>query len=373
MWRIAALAVFLLFGFFLYWNSPKTWKKIKGVHALIILLHLLGAVCLTLLFGFFRLLPENALKYAVLMLGSFYYVATVYSGVCLLICRIYCRFCRKAGFTKNRFYRFLVKPECLVSAILILLAVFGICGYLNSGKLFITDYSLSIPKSCEVKTLRAAVLSDVHLGAGTMIGELPRLSEKIADIDPQVILIPGDLADETTSAEDLSAFCSMLSKFHPEYGIYCISGNHDAGCHYDLQPYLSGAGITVLKDRAVTFAGITLIGRKDHEQDRKGLEKILADNRIDTKAPVLLMEHRPRGLSSLSGTGCDLVLCGHTHGVSYPGSGFILKLLYSPVRGERRFGDLTAITSSGVSKWGIRFKLPAKNEVLRLNLSFDGE
>lgn len=364
-----ALTAILLSAALLIHDYPAEWKKDRIIRAVLFALHVTGSVCLILLFLFWYRIPEGFFKHVIQFLATFYFMEMFCTAWYLLLGRLYLFFCRRTGHEKNRLYRLIRAPKRNIPFITVLVLLLTLAGYINMDFLKTTDYSVRIDKPAASQELRAAVISDIHLGGGMRQNETRRLAEKTDACNPQVIFILGDLADETTSAEDLLQFQESFSRLRPEYGIYYIYGNHDRKSHFAVEPFLQKAGIRILNDEAVTFSGITLIGRNDGEQDKAGLEEIIRRTGAGTASPVILLEHRPRGLAELSGTGCDLVLCGHTHGYRYPVSG-LMRFFYSPLAGLKNFGPMKALTTTGAATWGMRFKFPSSNEIAVLNISF---
>ena len=83
-----------------------------------------------------------------------------------------------------------------------------------------------------------------------------------------------------------------------------------------------------------------------------------------------MLQHRPIQLQQLSDAGCDLVLAGHTHGFSIP-FGFAVAVSNDLVSGERNYGAMTAITSTGASAWGIHYKWPDTSDVVSVHMEFE--
>ena len=115
--------------------------------------------------------------------------------------------------------------------------------------------------------------------------------------------------------------------------------------------------------------GIQLVGLRDSADKKKiSPEQLLSG--IDTEQPVLVLSHRPKDLELLSRAGADLVLCGHTHGGQYP-LGFLAALAANDMNyGIKKYGTMTAVTTSGAGGDGIPSKLTVPSEIVKLTVTF---
>ena len=89
-------------------------------------------------------------------------------------------------------------------------AVYLTVGYVQCVHVWKTEYSLASEKS--VEPLRIALLSDSHVGT-TFDGEgFAALLEEIMRQEPDLILIPGDFVDDSTTRADLLTACRALGQ-----------------------------------------------------------------------------------------------------------------------------------------------------------------
>ena len=85
---------------------------------------------------------------------------------------------------------------------------------------------------------------------------------------------------------------------------------------------------------------------------------------------VIVLQHRPIEYQKLADAGCDLVMSGHTHGFNiHQFAGNVTR--FDMLQGIKKYGDMTAIVTSGVSAWGFHYKWPAKSEVVNIRLGFE--
>lgn len=91
--------------------------------------------------------------------------------------------------------------------------------------------------------------------------------------------------------------------------------------------------------------------------------------KLDSSAPTLVLQHRANGFSRLEGV-ADVVVCGHTHGYPFPFTGLMMPYFQEVSYGQREYGNMSAIVTSGVSEWGYRAKWPSQSEIAVINISF---
>jgi predicted MPP superfamily phosphohydrolase len=163
--------------------------------------------------------------------------------------------------------------------------------------------------------LRAALLSDIHLGNRAMTAErLGRIVEAVNAARPDVVLIAGDFLAGRRSdgaAQKAAALAAPLSRLRAPLGVVAVLGNHD----YWTEPgavraALEKAGVTVLANQAVQRGPLALLGVDDAFSGHDDVPATLASARV-RGLPVVL-SHSPDVVHRL-GTGFPLVLAGHTH------------------------------------------------------------
>ena len=379
MYRLAFLgAAILLFGVtvFNYYQYPKRWRNKKWFRILLKILHILGMTSLALVFTMYRYLPYEWLKWTVSRWASLYLYMTLLIefgflvrmavvGIYRLIMKI-----RKLDI-KDRPVRKIADKRTHSFAFFVIAFIIATTGFVNIGILRATSYDVRIHKNSVNDHLTVALIADVHAGAGTWRMTYADLTRKLQDTQCDVLLIAGDVFDETTSDEDIRYFTEALKTVKPKYGKFFVYGNHD-DYHEDwAADVIRAMDVTVLKDEMVTIAGdVQLIGRLDPIDNRMELDELFDTLPLDTEKPILMLTHRPKEFRKMSEEGCDLVTAGHTHGYNIPDAPLI-SMLNDVVYGMRTYGDMTAVVTSGVSAWGFHYKFPAISEVVTIHLSFD--
>jgi uncharacterized protein len=113
-----------------------------------------------------------------------------------------------------------------------------------------------------------------------------------------------------------------------------------------------------------------LAGRKDgRHSKRKSIEDLLKTASEDL--PVILLDHNPKDLESVSQSRVDLQLSGHTHnGQLFPVNCMIMPFQYELAWGTKTKRNTQFIVSSGVQAWGPPVKTAGDSEILFIKATF---
>ncbi len=228
----------------------------------------------------------------------------------------------------------------------------------------------TLPKAANPTTV--VYVSDVHLGL--LVGEhrLRAFVDKINAQHPDIILIGGDLVDE--SVEGLAHMPEILAGLKAPRGIYAVLGNHDfyAG-HEKAEAFMRSAGIRVLRDEVVTLPGlVNLVGLDDPTALQFGKKKEASLPELlkkrDVSLPTILMFHPPIRMKKYAAYPIDLMLSGHSHhGQMFP-MNFITDLVYLVSYGYARIGTMQVYVSSGLGTWGPPVRVFTHPEIVRITL-----
>lgn len=376
---VAAIG-FVLISVFVFMNYPLSWRKDKLFVTLLALWHLVGTVALTIVFTRFRYIAYENIRHEICRTATLFFVSTTLLAMFFLFRIIYTRtyqfILRRTGHGPKNTHR-RISDRRYQTVIFILLS-FGIAlaGYFNIDFLKLNTYDVEVHAESAESGLRICLISDIHAGSGCYEYTYDDLVAQINACNADVLLIGGDLFDETTAENDADNFVWVLQTIRqPKYGIYYVYGNHD-GLMEDWVPGAKDAvlkaGVKVLADEMVTLGeDIQLIGCLDPKLRAEDFETLYARLQPDPDKPLIVLTHRPKHFREMAALGVDLVMAGHTHGFNIPHF-FSTSLVNDMLDGLKTYGDMTAITSSGVGAWGFHYKWPAESEVVCIQLHFNG-
>jgi predicted MPP superfamily phosphohydrolase len=243
-------------------------------------------------------------------------------------------------------------------------------GYINYRTPHIEKISIALDEKAPLsQPLRIVAISDVHLGYGTGVSQLRTYVRQINEQHPDIILIMGDLIDNSTVPLYQAPFKEALSTLCAPMGIYMVPGNHEyiSGIG-ECRRFLGNTPIHLLCDSVATLPnGVQIVGRDDRSnRHRKSLEELLAQTH-DT-LPVILLDHQPYGLAHADSLRVDLQLSGHTHhGQIWPLS-LLVENMYEQSHGYRKWTHSHIWVSSGLSLWGPPLRIGTDSDFAVIDL-----
>ena len=300
---------------------------------------------------FLRDIPlPTAIAKAMFNLGSIWMVFTLYMVLTLIVFD-----CAKIFMPTMR-WGFLYALG-LTTALLIY-------GYYNYRHPNIEQIDITLSKPFSGKEIRIAAISDVHLGNGTDKRALQRYVDMINAQKPDLILISGDLIDNSITPVRQQRMEEELRELKAPMGIYMAAGNHEYISQIgQVEKFLQETPITLLRDSVVTLpCGIQIVGRDDrHNHRRKSLGELL--DRVDRNKPIVVLDHQPYNLAEVDAAGVDIQLSGHTHrGQVWPLS-LLTDYIYEQSHGYRKWRNTHIYVSSGLSLWGPPFRIGTNSEL----------
>lgn len=178
----------------------------------------------------------------------------------------------------------------------------------------------NLPPVWEGRTL--AHVSDVHVGHQVSEDYLLRSFERIAEFEPDVIVVTGDFMTGSRTVEFPEEQLDRMYREFPHGRIATLGsfGNHDYGRTWhdaplsDMLDQLLGAhGVRVLRNETVDLDGLQITGCDELWAGRCKYPKAVANVR-DTAARVVL-SHNPDAVDQERWAGFrGWILAGHTHG-----------------------------------------------------------
>lgn len=212
------------------------------------------------------------------------------------------------------------KKRLIIDLVIVgVLALIFLLIYLDNKRLVITNYEFETTKLDN--DIRICQISDFHNSSWGNNQE--KILNKIRDINPDYIVVTGDLMDKLTTKVDVAMeFIDGAKEIAPVY--YC-TGNHEAWKLEDyeiLRQKLIDSGVFVLENQGVQVTDeISIYGLMDPEMyNEPGIsDSSLIDygiNKLDLSESDfnIVLSHRPELYESYLNRGIDVVFSGHAHG-----------------------------------------------------------
>jgi uncharacterized protein len=260
----------------------------------------------------------------------------------------------------NIFYQLpALRSGMVVIAIVLILTLYSIFNAFT-----IRTFNITLENSKIDKPLTIVMFSDVHLGPIYGKGFLEEIVKRSNELEPDIVLIPGDLLDGgfPYNPDDFNEFNKLKGK------VYFTIGNHEHYAGLDvMNSVLKDKNVTILRNALAKFKNIQIIGIDDAE-DRKQVDKQLSTIDYDRSKYTILLYHRPPGFKYAAANGVDLMLVGHTHaGQIYPFN-YLSALANGLNRGLHRENDSFLYISQGIGTWGPPMRLGSRSEIVRISV-----
>jgi predicted MPP superfamily phosphohydrolase len=264
------------------------------------------------------------------------------------------------------------------SIVIIAILALLIIGSRNAWSPIVRKYELVINKSISGtnKEWTVAVASDIHLGNVVGRKHLRRLVERVNAMQPDLILLPGDVIDDTIEPFIRNKMSDVLGQLKAKYGTYAVLGNHEYyGGHIEqYMKEMNKIGIKVLQDETVDIAGALYVaGRKDKTAESAAAGRLQVSelfSTLDMSKPVILMDHQPMKFGAAAEAGADIMLSGHTHRGQFLPNHLFTKRLFELDWGYMRKGAMHVVVSSGFGTWGPPIRLGSRSEIIQLTIRF---
>jgi len=241
----------------------------------------------------------------------------------------------------------------------------------------VIDYEVRLPGLPPERDGMVVVeISDLHLG--TMTGErwMTRLAERINAMNPDMIVLAGDLIEGYESGES-GSFGPAFARLRAPLGVWAVMGNHDRfGEAGASQRLLQEAGCRVLRNGwaeaapGLVIAGVE--GRHIHQVPAADQDARMVADTLAGRPPgaTILASHYPRVAiaDAASSAGVGLMLSGHTHaGQLWPFS-YLSKSANPLFEGRYDIKGMTLIVCRGTRFWGPPMRLWRPGEIVRIRL-----
>lgn len=188
--------------------------------------------------------------------------------------------------------------------------------------------NLSLPD--ELHGLKIIHLSDIHFGRIINTERLQQVVDKINLIEPDIVVITGDLLDKDRILSDkqINELSNNLNNIQTTIGKYFITGNHDVNHNYldeiiekgnfinmdntsefiyykGLNPILISGMSTNVEGEESINTKITSINQYINDYEDTDLEELISYK-------IMLM-HEPDFIEEFDYQNYDLILAGHSH------------------------------------------------------------
>lgn len=268
------------------------------------------------------------------------------------------------------------KTKWILIIFILLILLTGFC-YVQNSYLVTTHYIYVSEKISEdLAGYRIVQISDLH--NATFGKDNQRLMKKIEELNPDMIVITGDMVDSNRPNVDVALdFATQAAKICPTY---YVTGNHENWLSTEdkqrLLKGLSDAGVICLSDETtdikVKNSTFTLIGLNDESLRGNTLQNLVKNQ--DEAQLQILLAHEPQYLEKYAMAKVDLVLTGHAHGGQFripfvgglvaPDQGFFPEY----TEGVHVDGQTTMVISRGLGNSVVPLRLFNLPEIVCIDL-----
>lgn len=239
--------------------------------------------------------------------------------------------------------------------------------YVNMHQVTVAGYTVQTNKPVREEGYRIVFLSDLHFGTTMDAEKLQDYCEQMQQEQPDLVVLGGDIVDEKSSLQEVEEAFGALATISSTFGTYYVYGNHDKGrysktCDFtktQLAKIIEDAGIVILEDDTVLLNDeLSISGRWDRSDAAQAGRSRKASADLLKGAPEtachILADHQPRDMQENASAGYDLMLSGHTHAGQMWPVGLITELFDKGTvnYGQKSFGNMQLIVSSGIAGWG---------------------
>lgn len=267
------------------------------------------------------------------------------------------------------------KPIYFGIAALSLATLVSIYGIWNATHIKLTEVDIVMDKLQQ--PVRAAHLTDTHLGHFRGGENLQKIVEIINKNKVDVVFFTGDLLDSKIQLKPES----MLPLKNLNAPIYFVEGNHDEYTGVNaIKDFLRNIGVNVLENDVVNWGELQIIGLTFMVADSGSvsphtssngptIEKVLDQLPLDDSKPTVLLHHGPNGIKYANSAGVDLFLAGHTHaGQLWPAT-LVAKAIFEYNKGLHQYNGTQVYVSQGTGTFGPPMRVGTNSELAFINLN----
>lgn len=361
--------IYLALNAYIFFRGWQALPASPGMRCSYIIIFACFALAFPVAMGTRDILPIEVLK-------IFYTIGTTWLACIFYFLMLY--LVTDLIFLSNKLFHFL--PEKWVSGYRFLQVVFSsltvlillIVGYVRFNHPAVEEINIKIDKQAgSRKELRVVGISDIHLGLSVDKARLSRYVDKINSLQPDMIIIAGDIIDNSVRVLNAEHLEDELNRLKAPLGVYSCLGNHEyiSGVEESLA-FLKKTNIRLLIDEVKLIDNsLYVAGRDDRMNPRRmPLDSLLKD--VNPSLPIILLDHQPYFLEQAESNGVDLQFSGHTHnGQLWPGN-LIVEKIYEVGYGYKQKGNTHVYVSSGLALWGPMFRIGTQSEAVVFNIRF---
>ncbi len=216
-------------------------------------------------------------------------------------------------------------------------------------------------------------ISDVHINRTTPVSKVRSLVRQVNLLDPDIVIITGDLVDDKVS--EVTEQIEPLKDLKSKKGVYLSMGNHEYYNNiYEWNLKFRELGIKFLFNQGVNFddyklfiSGVPDLSISTHARDIT-IDFIKALKNVKPDYYKVLLSHTPEVIDFITKITFDAQFSGHTHGGQiFPFHVFVKKVC-KYIAGQYRINDVELYVSRGAGQWGPMMRLFAPSEITKIEL-----
>lgn len=217
----------------------------------------------------------------------------------------------------------------LISLILILCSIITFYGSFIEPRLLVTNYqTIDLPNIDQ--PIKIVFVSDLHAGKYKQTPWMEKITDRIINLQPDIVLLGGDQIDNEASAPEELSYLAPLKKIADKFPVYAINGNHEYGltcfngkdqkCYYtgdihnEAKKTLTDLGVKYLINElqkiTINSSSFYLFGGDEYWAKQLDLTPL---SKRTEKIPTIALIHNPSAILD-NNINVDLILSGHTHG-----------------------------------------------------------
>lgn len=381
---------YMMFRFF-YWmkhcNHRFNWLRFKVPFAVVYLFMALSPVIAFLL-------PKSAVAIVIRRISTYWIGIMLYSLLYVVLFDLL-RLIAKHTKLKNTLLFSRGSVISIGSVVVACAVATCLYGIFNARNIKVNEYSVTVNKSCgSDKHLKAVLVADLHMGYAIGVGHITNMVEKINQQDADIVIIAGDIFDNSYDGmDDPEGIKAQLKSIKSKYGVYAVYGNHDIdekilmGFTFDwggkqlhsekMTNFMKECNIKLINDESVLINDeFYLVGRRDTDKPgtedgtRAEISELTKD--LDKTKPIFVLSHEPDELQKTADAGADIDFSGHTHdGQLFPGN-LTIGLFWENPCGMIKKDNMYSIVTSGVGVYGTFMRVGTDAEICSVDIDFAG-